>query len=485
MINEILINVAPTETRAALLENGVLQELFIERDADQGHVGNIYCGKVIRVLPGMQAAFVDIGLERTAFLHINDINLSAINKAENTDIASVVHQGQLLTVQVMKEPLGTKGARLTTYYSLSSHYLVYMPDNSNVGISQRIEDESTRNHLHEAVKNLAEQHQVKGGFIVRTAAECVEEAELASDMLLLQKQWQRARKAVKNAKAGDLLHKDLPLMQRVLRDAVQGGVEQVLVDDEAESKVLQEFAEEYVPEAAATVRFYNGRRPIFDIYAIEDEISKALSRRVDLKSGGYVIFDQTEAMTTVDVNTGGFVGRNTLEETAYKTNLEAAVAIARQLRVRNLGGMIIVDFIDMQDAEHRRQLNRSFDLALAQDRAKTSRYELRELGLAALTRKRTRESLEHILCDECTTCDGQGRIRSITTVLNDLFRDIYREANTHPNKQLVLVVAPDVGEMLLEEASERISDLETELDIAVRVRIEAQYARDQFDVILL
>ena len=485
MIDEILINVAPSETRAALLENGVLQELYIERETDQGHVGNIYCGKVIRVLPGMQAAFVDVGLERTAFLHINDINLSAINKTENTDIASVIHEGQLLNVQVMKDPLGTKGARLTTYYSLSSHYLVYMPDNGNVGISQRIEDEAIRQSLYSAVKNLAQEHEIPGGFIVRTAAECVEEDELLSDMKLLAKQWQLTKERRKSAKVGDLLHKDLPLIPRILRDAVQGGVEQVLVDAKQEAEALNEFAQEFVPEAASTVRFYNGKRPIFDIYAIEDEISKALSRRVDLKSGGYVIFDQTEAMTTVDVNTGGFVGRNTLEETAYKTNLEAAVAIARQLRVRNLGGMIIVDFIDMQDPEHRRQLNRSFDLALAHDRAKTSRYELRELGLAALTRKRTRESLEHILCDVCPQCDGRGSVRSLTTVLNDLYRDVYREANTHENKQLVLVVAPEVGELLMEEASERVSDLQVQLDVSVRVRVEPQYARDQFDIILL
>lgn len=485
MIDEILINVAPSETRAALLENGVLQELYIERETDQGHVGNIYCGRVIRVLPGMQAAFVDVGLERTAFLHINDINLSAINKTENTDIASVIREGQLLNVQVMKDPLGTKGARLTTYYSLSSHYLVYMPDNGNVGVSQRIEDEATRQTLYAGVKNLAQEHEISGGFIVRTAAECVEEAELLSDMQLLAKQWQLTKERRKCAKVGDLLHKDLPLIQRILRDAVQGGVGQVLVDAQEEAEALNTFAQEFVPEAASTVRFYNGKRPIFDIYAIEDEISKALSRRVDLKSGGYVIFDQTEAMTTVDVNTGGFVGRNTLEETAYKTNLEAAVAIARQLRVRNLGGMIIVDFIDMQDSEHRRQLNRSFDLALAHDRAKTSRYELRELGLAALTRKRTRESLEHILCDSCPQCDGRGSVRSLTTVLNDLYRDVYREANTHENKQLVLVVAPEVGELLMEEASERVSDLQLQLDVSVRVRVEPQYARDQFDIILL
>ncbi len=485
MIDEILINVSPAETRAALVENGILQELFIERTADQSHVGNIYCGKIIRVLPGMQAAFIDIGLERTAFLHINDVNLSAMDKPENTDISSVFREGQLLSVQIMKDPLGTKGARLTTYYSLSSHYLVFMPQNDNIGVSQRIEDEAARIRLHDAVETLASEHHLSGGFIVRTAAECCSEEELIADMKLLNKQWQRALSKQKGGRSGDLLHQDLPMVQRVLRDAVQGGVQRVLVDDEEASKQLHLFTEEYVPEAAASVSYYQGKRPIFDIYAIEEEIAKALRRRVDLRSGGYVIFDQTEAMTTVDVNTGGFVGRTNLEETAYKTNLEAATAIARQLRVRNLGGMIIIDFIDMKDEEHCKQLNRVLETALSQDRAKTSRYELKELGLAALTRKRTRESLEHVLCDICPSCDGQGSIRSITTVVNGLFRDINREAKAYDKKQLVVVVANDVGEVLLEEESERLSDFETELGVSVRVRIEPEYARDQFDVILL
>lgn len=485
MIDEILINVSPFELRVALLASGELQELFIERNADEGHVGNIYCGKVVRVLPGMQAAFVDIGFERTAFLHIDDIDCKPLKKPAAALITDVVRPGQLINVQIMKDPIGTKGARLTTHFSLSSQYFVYMPYAEKGGVSQRIDTPKQRLRLKQLLSSSANELGIDGAFIVRTAAEGLDTDALQADMSLLHKQWQSVAGSKVAHKTGALIYQELSMVQLILRDAVQASVGQVLVDDETLSLSLQTFAENFVPEAANKISYYEGRQAIFDAYSIEAEISKALSRRVDLKSGGYVIFDQTEAMTTVDVNTGAFVGKTNLEQTAYITNLEAAAVIAQQLRIRNLGGMVIVDFIDMLEASSRSQINQALDQALSQDRAKTSRHALKELGLVALTRKRSRESLEHVLCDTCLACDGSGRVRSLLTLVGDIFREIYRRTAQLNKQQLVLIVAPAVGELLLGETAKQLADLGLELGLTIKVQVDVKLVSDCFDVILL
>jgi len=399
MSEEILVNVTPPETRVALIENGVVQEVLIERTASRGLVGNIYKGKVCRVLPGMQAAFVDAGLARAAFLHAADISTGNGNGEKTPDITQLVKEGSHIVVQVVKDPLGTKGARLTTNISIPSRYLVYMPNNATIGISQKVEDENERQRLKGILKKVSEECGMKGGFIARTAAEGIEEEALRTDMLFLQRLWESIQRKAKATRGIKLIHEDLPLTLRALRDLASPEVEKVRIDSRSSWEKAVQFAETYNKDIASRIEYYPGERPIFDLYNVEDEIQKALARRVDLKSGGHLIIDQTEAMTTIDVNTGGFVGHHNLEETIFKTNLEAVQAICRQLRLRNLGGIIIIDFIDMAEEEHKRQVMRALERYLAKDHARTTICEVSSLGLVEMTRKRTRESLEHVLCD--------------------------------------------------------------------------------------
>ena len=404
MSEEILINVTPQETRIAVAENGVLQEIYVERSRRRGLVGNIYKGRISRVLPGMQAAFVDIGLERTAFLHASDIVNQPVEWASMEErrvgiITDLVKEGQEVTVQVIKDPLGTKGARLTTHITLPSRYLVLMPAARNVGISQKIEGEEDRQRLKDLVTSLAGGME-GGGYIVRTAAEEADPDALRADMDYLRKLWDSVRDSTTNATPGTVIYEDLPLVLRALRDLVDVDIEKVRIDSRENYKKALSFAEEFVPQVAPRIEYYPGERPIFDLYGIEDEIHKALERKVLLKSGGYLIIDQTEAMTTIDVNTGAYVGHRTLEETIFKTNLEAAQAIVRQLRLRNLGGIIIIDFIDMLEEDHKRQVLTALEKNLERDRAKSHISEVSALGLVEMTRKRTRESLEHELCSQ-------------------------------------------------------------------------------------
>jgi ribonuclease G len=504
MSAEVLINIAPRETRAALLEGGVLQELFIERASRRGLVGNIYKGRITRVLPGMQAAFVDVGLARTAFLHVNDIvsgdarfdaqrvaaatasggpgGLPETMREEALDIRRLVNQGDDIVVQVVKDPMGAKGARLTTFVTLPSRYLVFMPRGHGIGISARIEEEGERQRLREAMQAIVgDSHP--GGYIVRTAGEGVDPGRLATDLDYLERLWLHVRERSLRAAPGDLVHEDLPLALRVLRDELGRGVERVLVDDEAELARLQRFVEDFSPSRAPRLDLHPGPRPLFDLHGVEEEINRALERKVPLKSGGYLVFDQTESMTTIDVNTGGFVGHRNLEDTIFRTNLEAAVAIARQLRLRNLGGIIIIDFIDMRDEAHREQVLAALRQALAGDHAQTQVASISPLGLVEMTRKRTRESLEHLLCETCPTCEGRGSIRSVETVCGDIFREILRQARQFDSRELLVLAHQDVVERLLGDESPVLAELEAGTGRPIRLQAESLYEVDRYDVV--
>jgi ribonuclease G len=487
MSEEILINVTPRETRVALLENGVLQELFIERALRRGLVGNIYKGKVCRVLPGMQAAFVDIGLERAAFLHASDIMQRLPGNGDSDtagveDIGSLLREGQEITVQVIKDPLGTKGARLTTQVTIPSRFLVFIPRVTNVGISQKIEDEEERIRLRDLIQLFMTEDE-SGGFIARTAAEGASAEALRADMIFLRKLWTSISEREVQTKAGMAVYEDLPLSIRIMRDLLDDQIEKIRIDSRESYQRVRQFAEQFMPDLQAQIEYYPGERPIFDLYGVEDEIHKALERKVQLKSGGYLIFDQTEAMTTVDVNTGGYVGHRNLEETIFKTNLEAAQAIARQLRLRNLGGMIIVDFIDMVDEEHKRLVLRALEKSLEKDHAKTHISEVSSLGLVEMTRKRTRESLEHVLCEVCPTCSGRASLKTPETVCYEIFREILREARQFDAQQLLVLASQEVVDLLLDEESDGLADLEAFIDKPIKFQVEALYTQEQYDVV--
>jgi ribonuclease G len=493
---EILVNVAPRETRAAILESGVVQELHIERTSRRGLVSNLYKGRVSRVLPGMQAAFVEIGLERTAFLHAADIAHSAstdtlVNSAPASlppveDIRRLVNCGDDILVQVIKDPIGTKGARLTTFVALPSRYLVYMPRGEGVGVSARIEDEPERTRLKTLITELAAAGQGNGGgYIVRTAAQGAAAESLREDMAYLAKLWEHVRTRAAEVSPGSVVHEDLPLALRVLRDELARGVSRVLVDSAREYERMREFAAAFMPQGAPGIELYAGARPIFDLNGVEEEIVKALDRKVPLKSGGHLVIDQTEAMTTIDVNTGAYVGHRNLEETIFRTNLEAAVSIARQLRLRNLGGIIIIDFIDMRDEPHRRAVLSALERALAGDRAQTHIVSLSPLGLVEMTRKRTRESLEHLLCGPCPSCEGRGFIRTPETVCNEIFREIVRQSRQFASRELLILAHQDVVDRLLDEESATLGELEAQVGRPIRLQVEALYGVDQYDVVLV
>ena len=488
---EILINVTPREVRAGLLENGVLKEVFVERTASRGLLSNIYKGRISRVLPGMQAAFVDVGLERTAFLHVSDIFRSTADDREDPDtetdasISDFVREGQELLVQVLKNPIGTKGARLTTFVTLPSRLLVLLPKGTAVGISARIEDDGERLRLKELVESLRVDSGVSAGFIVRTAAEGASDEALRADMQFLLKLWSVVQDRCSKSPAKTAVHEDLQLPIRILRDLVTPDVERIRVDSEQAFEKMKEFSRDFLPEVESKVELYTRRRPIFDLHGVEDEIRKALDRSVSLKSGGYIIIDQTEAMTTIDVNTGAFVGHRTLEETIFRTNLEAAVTIARQLRLRNLGGIIIIDFIDMEEEDHQRRVLAALEQAMAGDHKKHHITQVSPLGLVKMTRKRTRESLEHILCESCPSCNGRGFVKTAETVCFEIFREIIRQHRQFEFDELLVMAHQDVIELLLDEESNGLAELEALTGKPVRLQPEALYLQDQFDVVLM
>ena len=490
MSEEILINVTPQETRIALVENGVLQEVHIERARRRGLVGNIYKGHVSRVLPGMQAAFIDIGLERAAFLHASDIINQPVEGAPVFEekrvapITELVREGQEIMVQVIKDPLGTKGARLTTHITIPSRYLVLMPTARNLGVSQKIEEDAERQRLKDAVAALAGEMQ-EGGYIIRTAAEGASEEAVRADMEYLLKLWRSIAEQSAGVAPGSIVYEDLPLVLRALRDLVDLDIEKVRIDSRENYRKALAFAEQFVPQVAPRIEYYPGERPIFDLYGVEDEIDKALERKVMLKSGGHLIIDQTEAMTTIDVNTGAYVGHRTLEETIFKTNLEAAQTIARQLRLRNLGGIIIIDFIDMEEEDHKRQVLMALQRHLERDRAKSHISEVSSLGLVQMTRKRTRESLEHVLCAPCPTCKGRGSLKTPETVCYEIFRDILREARQFDVQQFLVLASQEVVDVLLDEESTSLAELETFIAKPIKLQVEALYGQEQFDVVLI
>ena len=485
---EILLNVTPQETRVAIVENGALQEVCVERERSRGIVGNIYKGKINRVLPGMEAAFVDIGLEKAGFLHVSDIDLGnggddIDDNGARTPINELLREGETLLVQVVKDPMGTKGARLTTSISVPSRYLVYMPNSAMVGISVKIEDEEERERLRNLLEACRDQSSI-GGCIIRTAAEGIDAAELRRDISFLSKLWSALEETAAEAEPGSIIHEDLPLSIRTLRDMVSTSTRLVKVDSRETFQRMTRFAERYIPDLPAAIEHYPGERPLFDMYNIDDELERALGRQVSLKSGGYLIIDQTEAMTTIDINTGAFVGHQNLEETIFKTNMEAAQAIARQLRLRNLGGIIIIDFIDMEHEDHKRQVLKTLEKHLDKDHAKTQVCEVSPLGLVEMTRKRTRESLEHVLCEPCTTCHGRGSIKTTETVCYEIFREILREARIYEEAQQLLVMAnQDVVDRLLDEEAASLAELETFIGIPVKLQVEAHLSQESYDVI--
>lgn len=537
MSEELLINISPMESRVAVLDNGILGEIYIERHHKLGLVGNIYLGTVVRVLPGMQAAFVDIGQSRTAFLHVNDMQReprpvaetnpkagedSTKGKNKDTDKDSAIleastdgrdfappmvstqsteiipasktliqhrlHESQRILVQVTKDQLGSKGARLTTNISLPSRYLVYLPSSEHIGISQRIDGEEERTRLKTELSSLMQTVNLKGGLIARTAAERVPVDKLEEDIYYLLQLWRTIcarRQEINHHQSSELIYQELSLPLRSIRDLVHADTEKVIIDNTQVYEQVRYFAKEFVPFVYDRIVHYTAEQSLFDVNRVEDDLRDALKRRVDLKSGGYLIIDQTEAMTTIDVNTGSFVGGRSLEDTVYKTNLEATHAIARQLRLRNLGGIIILDFIDMLEQQHKDDVLESLQSQLAQDYAKTKITQVSELGLVEMTRKRTRESLGQQLCEPCSTCQGRGFVKTAETVCFEIFREIMRCARTYNSpKKFTVVAHAAVIDLLLTSESDTVADLEYLLGRVITFDVENLYTQEQYDIVL-
>ena len=468
----------------AVTEQGAVQELHIERDSSRGLVGNIYLGRVCRVLPGMQSAFVEIGLARAAFLHVADIWMAKNGAGEVRPIEKILSEGQTLLVQVVKDPLGSKGARLSTQVSIAGRLLVYLPQDPHIGISQRIEDEAERENLREKLQALIPSGET-GGFIVRTVAEAASQNELAADVEYLVTLWKQIQLAAQSAAPQELLYQDLSLATRVLRDLVTESTERIIVDSRETFGKVQEFAARYTPRALPILEHYSGERPLFDLFGVEEEIERALARRVDLKSGGYVIIDQTEALTTVDVNTGGFVSGRSFDDTIFKTNLEASQSIARQLRLRNLGGIIIVDFIDMDTQEHRDAVLAELRKALSRDRTRVTVNGFSQLGLVEMTRKRTRESLAHVLCEPCGTCGGRGEIKTAQTICYEILREIVRESKQFNAREFRILAAQSVIDLFLDEESQSLAQLGDFIGKPISLQVESIYTQEQYDIVLI
>ena len=485
MSDEILVNVSPKETRVAIVENGAVQDIHIERTVSKGMVGNIYAGKVVRVLPGMEAAFVDCGTDRNGFLHVAD--LAGMGASGGEAIADHLREGQKLLVQVVKDPLGNKGARLTAKLSISSRYLVYMPEGEHIGVSQKITDGEERNRLQGLLRSALSQDEsaARGSYILRTVADGVGVEEIASDLRFLARLWHAMSQQSGETGGPRLLHEDMSLAFRTVRDLVAPGIESIRIDSGETFAALQSFCQEYVPEVTRMLEHYAGDAPLFDLHGVEEDLRGALSSRVDLVSGGYLIIDQTEAMTTIDVNTGSFVGRQKLEETLFKTNLEAAAALSRQLRLRNLGGIIIIDFIDMREVAHRQQVHMALANALSSDPVRTHITGVSELGLVEMTRKRSRESLEHLLCEDCPHCQGRGVLKTPETVCLEIYREIVRYARVSDNSGLQVLAGQAVVDLLRGDQSAYLADLEKFIGKTLSFRVEPTYSQEHFDIVRL
>lgn len=492
MTNELVINARPHETRVALVENGTVVELYIKRGSEQELVGNIYLGKVLRVLPGMQAAFVDIGIDKPAFLYVTDVyddlhrweqimlqegdddnSLEAATplrmrflKGCDINIEGLLQEGQDILVQVSKEPLGTKGARLTSHITLPGRHLVFMPTVDHIGISRRIEDEKERTRLKKIMQEL---RPPGAGFIVRTVSERAPKEKLKSEMEFLTRLWTSIQKK-RETSSPSLLHKELTITLRAVRDLFTKEIDRLVIDWREEYQLIVGFIDTFAPNLRYSVELYEGREPLFDAYGIEMEISRALDRKIWLKSGGYIVIESTEALTAIDVNTGSYVGKRNLEETIVKTNLEAVKEIAYQLRLRNIGGLIVIDFIDMDREANRERVFLALTEALEKDKAKTTVMKMSELGLIEMTRKRTRENINLFLTGPCFYCEGRGRLKSPTTVCYDIFRDLEIELVSGGEEgKIYLLVNPEIEKVLKEE--ERFSVMELEKRINRRIII--------------
>ncbi len=504
MTEEILINATPNETRVALVENGMLQEIMLERHNHSSRVGQIFLGRIERVVPGLQAAFVDIGLERSAFMHVTDICNLAKSDAANiergvanqgkpaeSDMASdypnitrVVHEGQPLLVQVYKDPIGSKGARVTCQISIPSRYLVMLPQEPGTrALSVRINDEVERDRLLSVLHILGRDYP-QYGIIARTNAEGVGAHALQRDFEFLVRLWEKARSDIANVKAPRCIHQGLSLPLRAMRDNLAETVTQVRVDSKPLSEDIREFLAEFAPGWDGQVVYYDGDRPIFDFYNIEEEIAKALRRFVPLKSGGNLVIDQNEAMTTIDVNTGRFVGYRNLEDTIFRTNLEAAHCIARQLRLRNIGGIVILDFIDMQDESHRQQVLDTLQRCLEKDPVKTKISGITDLGLVEMTRKRSTECLQKLLCEPCPECHGRGYVKTLESLAFELLREISRAVRQFKTGNVLVLANPELIDLIVDEQREGLRELEENLGKRIRFQPEESYQREQFDVVL-
>lgn len=484
MNDEILINVTPQETRVAVMQQGIVQQLHIERGSHLGIVSNIYVGRVKRVLPGMQSAFIDIGLERSAFLHVADIWENRSNSETAKPIEKMLYEGQSLLVQVIKDSIGSKGARLSTQISIAGRLLVFLPQESHIGVSQRIENEAERELLRAKLQQLLPENS-SGGYIIRTMAETATDKELLADMEYLNKLWIKLQEQAKISTAPFLLYQELNISLCVLRDFVNESTTRILVDSSETYQRMAAFAQDFISSAVSRLEHYVGERPLFELYGVEDEIERALSRRVNLKSGGYIIIDQTEALTTVDVNTGGFVGSRNFDDTIFKTNLDAAQIIARQLRLRNLGGIIICDFIDMNNQEHRDAVLEEFKKSLANDHTRITVNGFSALGLVEMTRKRTRESLAHILCESCPTCKGRGEVKTAQTVCYEIVREITREARQFNAREYRILASQLVIDLFLDEESQSLAQLSDLIGKPVSLQVESLYSQEQYDIILM
>ncbi len=501
MRKQIIINSAPSEVRVALLENGVLAEVHIERSSEEAAAGNIYAGKVLRVLPGMQAAFVDLGLEKAAFLHASDVagGEDPENSSEEADdegaptasderrrpripIEQRVRRSDELIVQIAKEPMGTKGARITAHVSLPGKYLVYMPTGSLIGISKRISDDRERRRLRDIISSA---RPSQGGIIARTSCRGLPKKDIVDDIQALERTWKQIQEKSASASPPALLYADLDLVLRSVRDMLTADVDQIVVDNRDDFDRTRSYVTEFMPTLAGRVEMYDSIQPIFDAFGVEEQITRATEAKVWLRSGGYLVIDQGEALTMIDVNTGRFVGKKSQEETVLKTNLEAVEEIVSQLRLRNIGGIIILDLIDMEDPAHRREVTEKLEAALMRDKARTSILRISELGLIQMTRKRTRENLERLLSAPCGYCDGRGRIKSVTTVASEILRAIQREAaRTSANKTRVTVRANrEVVSHLVQTEETAVQALQERIGRKVLVQVAESYHQEQYDVV--
>ncbi|MCB0351581.1 MAG: Rne/Rng family ribonuclease [Bdellovibrionales bacterium] len=508
MSTEILINVQTNQTRVAYVEDRTLVDLKIDRKVSPTLVGSIYKGKVLRVLPGMQAAFVDIGLGRAAFLYVGDIRdemthdgkiifdeedggdqVEADSLTEPTPesqaasgkppIQDLIKPGQLLLVQVAKDPLGTKGSRITTHISLPGRNIVFMPTVNHIGVSRRIEDASERDRL----KGIIEKLKPEGGVIVRTAGEGASESDVAADLEYLSRLWTEIQSAYDKRKAVGPVHTEVDVELRALRDLLEEKVDRVIVDDPQVYKKVLAFVTQFLPKFKNRIVLHKEDRPLFDLYELDLEISRALGRRIWLKSGGYIVIDEAEALVVIDVNTGKYVGKRDLEDTIVTTNIEAAREIAHQLRIRNCGGIIIIDFIDMEKENHREKVVEVFRQALAKDRARTVLSPMSELGLVEMTRKRIRPSLIASLCDPCPYCEGKGYIKQKTTIAHEIFRTLDREASRHRSKATTVVrCQSEVADWIYAEEAEALENVEQKLGHSIAFKIEPNFHLEQFEI---